>query len=152
MNHYCLVVVLNLSGARNQFHGKKWGKGNGFRMIILYLLCTLLLLLLHHLQFRSSGIRTWRFGTLCLQYYCLYDPKIIAGNSGIARNKDNRSVLSQLPSTLGTLQMGYCCSASQSCQTLCYLMDHRPPGSSVHGILQARILEEVAISFSRGSS
>ena len=31
-------------------------------------------------------------------------------------------------------------------------MDYRPPGSSVHGILQARILEWVAISFSRGSS
>ena len=31
-------------------------------------------------------------------------------------------------------------------------MDHSPPGSSVHGILQARILEWVAISFSRGSS
>ena len=31
-------------------------------------------------------------------------------------------------------------------------MDCDPPGSSVHGILQARILEWVAISFSRGSS
>ena len=30
-------------------------------------------------------------------------------------------------------------------------MDHSPPGSSVHGILQARILEWIAISFSRGS-
>ena len=36
--------------------------------------------------------------------------------------------------------------------TLCYAMDCSPPGSSVHGILQARILEWVAISFSRGSS
>ena len=32
------------------------------------------------------------------------------------------------------------------------LVDDGPPGSSVHGILQARILEWVAISFSRGSS
>ena len=31
-------------------------------------------------------------------------------------------------------------------------LDCSPPGSSVHGILQARILEWVAISFSRGSS
>ena len=31
-------------------------------------------------------------------------------------------------------------------------MDYSPPGSSVHGILQARILECVAIPFSRGSS
>ena len=36
--------------------------------------------------------------------------------------------------------------------TLCGLMDSSPPGSSVHGIVQARILEWLAISSSRGSS
>ena len=36
---------------------------------------------------------------------------------------------------------------SQSCRTLCDPVDCSPPGSSVHGILQARILEWVAISF-----
>ena len=41
---------------------------------------------------------------------------------------------------------------AQSCLTLCDPMDGSPPGSSVHGILQARILEWVAIPFSRGSS
>ena len=42
---------------------------------------------------------------------------------------------------------------TQSCPTLfATSMDSSPPGSSVHGILQARILEWVAISFSRGSS
>ena len=41
---------------------------------------------------------------------------------------------------------------TQSCPTLWDPMDCRPPGSSVHGILQARILEWLAISFSRGSS
>ena len=40
----------------------------------------------------------------------------------------------------------------QSCLTLCDPVDHSLPGFSVHGILQARILEWVAISFSRGSS
>ena len=39
-----------------------------------------------------------------------------------------------------------------SCPTLCDPMDCSPPGSFVHGILQARILEWIAISFSRGSS
>ena len=34
------------------------------------------------------------------------------------------------------------------CSTLCDPVDHSPPGSSVHGILQARILEWVALSFS----
>ena len=41
---------------------------------------------------------------------------------------------------------------TQSCPTLCNPMDYSLPGSSVHGILQARVLEWVAISFSRGSS
>ena len=41
---------------------------------------------------------------------------------------------------------------AQSCVTCCNTMDHSPPSSSVHGILQARILEWVAIPFSRGSS
>ena len=40
----------------------------------------------------------------------------------------------------------------QSCSTFCDPMDCSPPGSSVHGILQARILELVAMSSSRGSS
>ena len=39
----------------------------------------------------------------------------------------------------------------ESCPTLCKPMDCSLPGASVHGILQARILEWVAISFSRGS-
>ena len=41
---------------------------------------------------------------------------------------------------------------TQSCPTLCGPMDCSLPGSSVHGILQARILEWVTIPFSRGSS
>ena len=41
---------------------------------------------------------------------------------------------------------------TQSCLTLCNPMDCSSPRSSVHGILQARILEWVAIPFSRGSS
>ena len=41
---------------------------------------------------------------------------------------------------------------TQSCPTLCDPMDCRLAGSSIHGILQARILKRVTISFSRGSS
>ena len=44
--------------------------------------------------------------------------------------------------------MGACSAVSNSLQ----LCGHRPPGSSVHVTSQARILEQVAISFSRGSS
>ena len=38
----------------------------------------------------------------------------------------------------------------QSCLTLCDPRDGSPPGSSVHGILQARVLEWGAIAFSKG--
>ena len=41
---------------------------------------------------------------------------------------------------------------AQSCPTLCDPMDYSPLGSSVRGVLQARVLEWVAIPFSRGSS
>ena len=41
---------------------------------------------------------------------------------------------------------------AQSCPTLCDPMDYSLPGFSVHGIFQVRVLEWVAISFSRGSS
>ena len=40
----------------------------------------------------------------------------------------------------------------QLCPTLCDPMDYSPPGSSVHGILQARILMWVAVPSCRGSS
>ena len=46
---------------------------------------------------------------------------------------------------------GVCAKLIQSCQTLCNPMDCSPPGSSVYGILQAGILEWVAISSSRRS-
>ena len=39
----------------------------------------------------------------------------------------------------------------QSFPTLCDPIEGSPPGSSIHGIFQARILEWVAVSFSRGS-
>ena len=60
-----------------------------------------------------------------------------------------------LPRTLGWIMAGIILCAvlvAKSCLTLCDPMDCSLPGSSVHGILQARILEWVAISFSTGSS
>ena len=44
------------------------------------------------------------------------------------------------------------CSISQSCRTLCERVDYSLLGSSVHGTFQARVLEWVTMSFSRGSS
>ena len=45
-----------------------------------------------------------------------------------------------------------CVLVVQSCPTLCDLMDYSLPGSSVHGLLQARILDWVAMPVSRGCS
>ena len=45
-----------------------------------------------------------------------------------------------------------CCLVAQLCPVLCNPVDCSPPGSSVHRILQGKILQRVAISFSRGSS
>ena len=56
------------------------------------------------------------------------------------------------PEETTVVKVGYCCLVAQSCSTLCERMDCRPPGYSVHGISQARILEGVVIFFSRGSS
>ena len=42
----------------------------------------------------------------------------------------------------------YCCKV-QLCPTLCDFMDCSLPGSSIHGIFQARVLEWVAIFFSK---
>ena len=56
------------------------------------------------------------------------------------------SLLSSLSSRI------VCCLVVKLCPTLCNPMDYSPPGASVHGMFQARILEWVAISSSRGSS
>ena len=52
----------------------------------------------------------------------------------------------------GIQMMEGACVCAQSCLTLCDPMDCSLPGSPVHGIFQATILEYVAISSSRGSS
>ena len=83
------------------------------------------------------------------------------------------NTVNSLPSPLGSLNLsppslyfaliGVCvcvcvcvcahaCVCTQSCPTLWDSIDYSLPGSSVHGILQAIILEWVAISSSRGSS
>ena len=52
----------------------------------------------------------------------------------------------------GTEEPAAAAKSLQSCPTLCDPIDCSQPGSSVRGILQARILEWVAVPFSRGSS
>ena len=75
-------------------------------------------------------------------------------NSNVGGDDDVRKVtqvINEFPFHLGS----HACMRAKSlqwCWTLCNLMNCSPPDSSVHGILQARTLEWVAISFSRGSS
>ena len=71
-------------------------------------------------------------------------PGIIWRLNGISKAIKNNSGIFVLADWLAEF--------TQSCLTLCDPVDCSPPGSSIHGILQARILEWVAISFSRGSS
>ena len=64
----------------------------------------------------------------------------------------------RFPGPTGNLRLGSISAqlmkvlVPQSCLTLCDPMDYSPPGSSIHGILQARTLEWVAVPSSRGSS
>ena len=60
--------------------------------------------------------------------------------------------LSSEPSSLPEITCMLCAKSLQLCPSLCNTMDYSPPGSSVHGILQARILEWVARPACRGSS
>ena len=65
----------------------------------------------------------------------------------LARSQDTRQVIKNHFYILACTQ-GCCCLVAKSCLTLCNPMDCSLPGSPVHGILQARILEWVAISSS----
>ena len=72
----------------------------------------------------------------------------------IFKKKDNKCMLLSRDTILdvsGRL-VGMHTKSLQSCLTLCDPMDCSSPGSSVHGILQTRILEWVPIPSSRGSS
>ena len=84
---------------------------------------------------------------------------VVAGTlyTGVSCSLDSFLLLTIQLVLVGTslLQAGHevkWSEVAQSCPTLCNPVDCSLPGSSIHGILQVRILEWVAISFSRGSS
>ena len=77
------------------------------------------------------------------KHQSLVGVKAMRGHKGLKRKK----LVSHWSDACAVLGL-----VTQSCPTLCDSMDCSPPSSSVHGILQARILEWVAIPFSRGSS
>ena len=67
-------------------------------------------------------------------------------------NSDSRYMLVFSCNSLEMCMTQMSVLVAQFCPTLCDPVDCSPPGSSVHGILQTRILEWAAILFSRGSS
>ena len=100
---------------------------------------------------RSPGDRN---GYL-LQYSCLENP--MDGGAWWAtahRATNSQTWLSNSTTTIIYTLVCVCLHAGSVVNHawLCYTVDYSPPGSSVHGIFQARILEWVAISFSRRSS
>ena len=76
--------------------------------------------------------------------YSLKCFNIFLGGDELSLSCSNRGLETKASGTLLVLVA--------QCPTLCDPMDYSPPGSSVHGILQARMLEWVAISFSRACS
>ena len=83
------------------------------------------------------------------QVYRFYFPNISWFSPPLSIFLDTLFVQATIISWLDYYWVG---EVAQSCLTLCDPVDCSPPGSSIHGILQARILEWVAISSSRGSS
>ena len=69
-------------------------------------------------------------------------PRCGGGRGGIQGRKERKLGKSEVLKS----------EVTQSCPTLCDPVDCNPPGFSIHGILQAGILEWITISFSRGSS
>ena len=95
-------------------------------------------------KFKEFDFRAWHINS----YNDILTPTV----HGVAHNKSNMTEKLSLYIWYSLNFVCVCVLVAQSCPTLCDPMDCSPPGFSVHGILQARILEWVVISFSRGSS
>jgi len=87
-----------------------------------------------------------------LDCFCVLATVNTAAVSNGAHVSFSTAVFSGYVPSSGIAGACVCAKSLQSCLTVCYPMDCSPPGSSVHGILQARILEWVAMPCSRGSS
>ena len=76
--------------------------------------------------------------------------KLNWGSAGALVGLEKRN--DYLKSPAKGLEYCYCCLVAKFCQVFCNPVDCSQSSSSIHGISQARILEQVAIPFSRGSS
>ena len=104
----------------------------------------------------GRGTRTGAGGTESLRCYGVLRPleAHLPGSVRLRLTAAGRAGVVPTPSRGPSFlhQSSVCCVHAQSCPTLCDPTHWSPPGSSVHGILQARVLEWVAISSSRASS
>ena len=119
----------------------------------------------HHSQWKSLKCSTWvqsqkyqndlcSFPSLTIQYHGIihfYAPTTNAKEAEVERFYEDLQDLLELTPKKDVLFIIGESEVAQSCPTLCDPMDCSLPGFSVHGILQARILEWITISFSRGS-
>ena len=104
----------------------------------------------HVIYPRECSMCTWKGCIVCFFHMeCPINIKFIWSNASL---KTCISLLIFCLDHLSNVGRGSENEVTQSCPTLRDLMDCSPPGPSVHGILQARILEWGAISFSRGCS
>ena len=103
--------------------------------------------LLQHRSSKASILRHSTFFTVQLSHPYMTTGKTIA----LTRQTSVDKVMSLLLNMLSS-EVASASEVAQSCPTLCNPMDCSLPVSSVHGIFQARVLEWIAISFSRGSS
>ena len=99
----------------------------------------------HHFNLSQSYLLFWLY---CL-HSSLIKPLWLHWTTQILHN--SLSISRALTPSAKSLFITHACSVTESCPTLCDTMDVSPPGSSVHGLSQARILEWVAISSSSGS-
>ena len=85
------------------------------------------------------------------QEVCTFTWSPLQGERGLSSNTVRPALPTRHPCSRksGPFGTGVSAKSLQLCLTLC---DYSPPGPSVHGILQARVLEWVAVPSSRGSS
>ena len=84
--------------------------------------------------------------------YCMQTPEILWTQLRITSIKQIFQYSESHKSFGFPVHIKIVCLVTQSCLTLCNTIDCSPPGFSVHGILQAGILEWVSMPSSRGSS
>ena len=100
------------------------------------------------MKFQLSYFKSWKM--MLWKCYTQYVSKFGKFSSGHRTGKGHFSFQSLRKAIPKNAQSES--EVFQSCLNLCDSMDCSLPGSSIHGILQARVLEWVAISFSKGSS